>query len=81
MAAGVTEVWELVGLTDEPHPIHPHVNPFEVVTINGEPSGENHYRDTAMLPPFGRTVSRHRFLDVTGTLVMRGTSSSTWTTG
>ncbi|MEP6632478.1 MAG: multicopper oxidase domain-containing protein, partial [Lapillicoccus sp.] len=37
---------------------------------NGEPSGDNHYRDTAMLPPFGRIVIRHRFLDFTGKFVM-----------
>ena len=70
MKLGATEEWEFINLTYEPHPIHIHVNDFQVISINGEPSGENHYRDTAMLPPFGRIVIRHRFLDFTGKFVM-----------
>ncbi len=70
MKLGATEEWEFVNLTYEPHPIHIHVNDFQVISVNGEPSGENHYRDTAMLPPFGRIVIRHRFLDFTGKFVM-----------
>jgi FtsP/CotA-like multicopper oxidase with cupredoxin domain len=70
MKLGATEEWEFVNLTYEPHPIHIHVNPFQVVSVNGEPSGDNHYRDSVMLPPFGRIVLRHRFLDFTGKFVM-----------
>lgn len=70
MKLGTTEEWEFINLTYEPHPVHIHVNPFQVITINGEPSGENHYRDSAMLPPFGRIVIRHQFLDYTGIFVM-----------
>lgn len=70
MKLGTTEEWEFVNLTYEPHPLHIHVNPFQIVTINGEPSGENFYRDTAMIPPFGSLVIRHQFLDFTGKYVM-----------
>lgn len=70
MELGTTEEWEFVNLTYEPHPLHIHVNPFQVITIDGEPSGETFYRDSAMIPPFGRVVIRHRFLDFTGQFVM-----------
>lgn len=67
---GATEEWEFINLTYEPHPLHIHVNPFQVVSINGEPVDEPHYRDTAMIPPFGTLVIRHRFEDFTGKYVM-----------
>ena len=70
MKLNTTEEWEFINLTYEPHPVHIHVNPFQVISINGEPSGENHYRDSAMVPPFGRIVIRHQFLDYTGKFVM-----------
>lgn len=63
---GATEEWEFVNLTYEPHPLHIHVNPFQVVAINGEPANEQHYRDTALIPPFGSLTLRHRFEDFTG---------------
>ena len=49
--------------------MHIHVNPFQVITINGEPSGENHYRDTALVRPSAARDS-HQFLDYTGKFVM-----------
>ena len=70
MKLGATEEWEFVNLTYEPHPLHIHVNPFQVVMINGQPSNENHYRDTATVPPFGSIVIRHQFLDYPGKFVM-----------
>jgi FtsP/CotA-like multicopper oxidase with cupredoxin domain len=68
---GATEEWEFHNLTYEPHPLHIHTNPFQVVAINGDRSkGEPFYRDSALMPPFGRLTIRHRFLDFTGLLVM-----------
>lgn len=67
---GATEEWEFRNLTYEPHPLHIHVNPFQVVAINGEAVDENHYRDTATIPPFGSLTIRHQFLDFTGKYVM-----------
>ena len=68
---GATEEWEFRNLTYEPHPLHIHVNPFQVVAIDGDRSrAENHYRDSALIPPFGSLTIRHRFLDFTGYLVM-----------
>ena len=56
MVLGTTEEWEIVNETYEPHPFHIHVNPFQIITIDGEPSGENFYRDSALVPP----VRQHR---------------------
>jgi FtsP/CotA-like multicopper oxidase with cupredoxin domain len=68
---GATEEWEFRNLTYEPHPLHIHTNPFQVVAINGDRSrAEPHYRDSALVPPFGSLTIRHRFLDFTGLLVM-----------
>ncbi len=69
MLLGTTEEWEFVNLTYEPHPLHIHVNPFQVVAVNGAPSNELRYRDTAKLPPFGTLTIRHQFLDFTGLFV------------
>src|SRR5947209_13516013 len=52
MVLGDTEEWLFVNDTYEPHPIHIHQNPFQVVAVNGKPVDERHYRDTAKLPPF-----------------------------
>jgi FtsP/CotA-like multicopper oxidase with cupredoxin domain len=70
MLLGATEEWEFVNTTYELHPMHIHVNPFQVVAVNGEPVDEQHYRDTALVPPFGSVTIRQRFLDYTGKFVM-----------
>ncbi len=69
MVLGDTEEWEFVNETYEPHPVHIHQNPFQVVAVNGKPVDERHYRDTATLPAFGTLTIRHRFLDYTGKFV------------
>jgi FtsP/CotA-like multicopper oxidase with cupredoxin domain len=69
MLLGTVEEWELVNLTYEAHPVHIHVNPFQVIARNGAPLYENFYRDTVLLPPFGSLVIRHRFADYTGIFV------------
>jgi FtsP/CotA-like multicopper oxidase with cupredoxin domain len=70
MMLGDTEEWHFVNRTYEPHPVHIHVNDFQVVAINDQPVDQQHYRDTAMLPPFGSLTIRHRFEDFTGQFVM-----------
>ncbi len=69
MLLGTTEEWVFVNQTYEAHPLHIHINPFQVVAVNGEPVNELHYRDTAKLPPFGSLTVRHQFLDFTGLFV------------
>ena len=68
---GAVEEWVFENLTYEPHPLHIHVNPFQVVAIDGDRSrAESHLRDTALVPPFGSLTIRHRFSDFTGMTVM-----------
>jgi FtsP/CotA-like multicopper oxidase with cupredoxin domain len=68
---GAFEEWEFRNLTYEPHPFHIHINPFQIVAVNGDRSkGEAHYRDSALVPPFGSLTIRSRFLDYTGVFVM-----------
>jgi FtsP/CotA-like multicopper oxidase with cupredoxin domain len=69
MVLGDTEEWHFVNETYEPHPVHIHQNPFQVVAVNDKPVDERHYRDTATLPAFGTLTIRHRFLDYTGKFV------------
>ncbi len=69
MLLGTVEEWEMVNLTYEPHPIHIHVNPFQVIAQNGSAVEERFYRDTALLPPFGRFTLRTRFADFDGIFV------------
>jgi FtsP/CotA-like multicopper oxidase with cupredoxin domain len=68
---GAFEEWELRNLTYEPHPFHIHVNPFQIVAVNGDRNrGESHYRDSGLVPPFGGLTIRSRFLDYTGVYPM-----------
>jgi FtsP/CotA-like multicopper oxidase with cupredoxin domain len=69
MLLGTVEEWEMVNLTYEPHPVHIHVNPFQVIAQNGAPVEEHFYRDTALLPPFGSFTLRTRFADFVGLFV------------
>ncbi len=41
-----------------------------MIAVNGKPVDEQHYRDTAMVPPYGNLTIRTRFLDFTGRFVM-----------
>ena len=69
MVLGDTEEWTFIHETYEPHPIHIHQNPFQVVAVNGKPVDERHHPDTATLPAFGTLTFRTRFLDFTGKFV------------
>ncbi|UMA63314.1 multicopper oxidase family protein [Roseivivax marinus] len=68
--AGTTEEWLLVNEDVFQHPFHIHVNPFQVIEINGEPTGEDSWWDTFALPPLGTAKIRIYFRpDVTGLTV------------
>jgi len=70
MKLGTTEEWTLRNTTTEYHPFHIHVNPFQVVSINGVPQKAIDYRDTVPIPPNGTVVIRQRFTDFTGRFVI-----------
>jgi FtsP/CotA-like multicopper oxidase with cupredoxin domain len=64
------EEWEIVNTTDDEHPFHIHVNDFIVTKVNGQPTANPHFQDTALIPAHGRITIRQRFEDFTGTFVM-----------
>jgi FtsP/CotA-like multicopper oxidase with cupredoxin domain len=63
---GATEEWVIRNASDEVHPFHIHVTPFQVVAINGQPHAARSYEDTVPVPPRGEITIRMRFLDFTG---------------
>ncbi|MEB3033382.1 multicopper oxidase family protein [[Mycobacterium] nativiensis] len=75
--AGTIEEWTLVNEDIFQHPIHIHVNPFQVVDVQGIPPGDTSWNtepdvwwDTFRLPPFGRYTLRMYFRpDITGKTV------------
>lgn len=66
---GALEEWELVNTSEEWHPFHIHINDFQVVAVNGDPSTAHGYDDTVMIPPNGSVTMRTRFLDYPGKFV------------
>ncbi len=67
---GEAEEWELVNTTPFPHPIHVHVNPMQVIKINGEPLANPQWQDTVAVPAAGTVTLRMRFTDFDGRFVM-----------
>ena len=52
VALGSVEEWTILNMNNVRHPFHIHVNPFQVVKVNGEPV-EPYWADTIALPPGG----------------------------
>jgi len=75
VALGSVEEWTVFNMNNVRHPFHIHVNPFQVVRINGEPV-EPYWADTVALPPGGTAEAptsvtfRTRFRDFKGAFVM-----------
>lgn len=67
---GEAEEWELVNTTPFPHPIHVHVNPMQVIKVNGEPLPHKQWQDTIAVPAAGTVTLRMRFTDFDGRFVM-----------
>ncbi len=77
--AGTVEEWTIVNEDIFQHPVHIHVNPFQVFDVQGIPAGDTSWLaerepdvwwDTFRLPPFGRYTLRTYFRpDVTGKTV------------
>jgi len=60
------EEWLIVNETEQEHPMHVHVNPFQVTKRNGSAVPFTGYYDTAIVPRFGSITVRTRFTDFTG---------------
>lgn len=70
MKRGTVEEWTLTNTSTEWHPFHIHVNPFQIISVNGVPQKGVRYADVVAVPPGGRVVIRQRFLDFTGRFVV-----------
>jgi FtsP/CotA-like multicopper oxidase with cupredoxin domain len=66
---GAVEEWTVLAQQEDDHVFHIHVNPFQVINVNGEPV-EPVWLDTAIVPRNGSITFRSRFLDFTGTYVL-----------
>ncbi len=75
VALGSVEEWTLFNMNPIRHPFHIHVNPFQVVRVNGA-AIDPYWADTIGLPPNGSPTNptsvtfRTRFRDFAGTYVM-----------
>jgi FtsP/CotA-like multicopper oxidase with cupredoxin domain len=67
---GAVEEWELVNTTPFPHPLHIHVNPFQLMDVNGVADVRKPWLDTVPVPAAGSVRFRTRFTDFTGRYVM-----------
>lgn len=75
MKLNTVEEWTLTNTTDKYHPFHIHIQPFQVVSINGQPVSGVDYRDTMPIPPMvngvpGKVVIRQKYTDFTGRFVI-----------
>lgn len=60
------EEWLIRNDTEQEHPFHVHVNPFQVKKRNGVAVPFEGYQDTAIVPRFGSLTVRTRFTDFIG---------------
>jgi FtsP/CotA-like multicopper oxidase with cupredoxin domain len=75
--AGTVEDWTLVNEDVFQHPFHIHVNPFQVIDVQGIPAGDTSWQpdqggwwDVFRLPPLGQVTVRMYFRpDITGKTV------------
>ncbi len=67
---GTAEEWTFVNKTPFPHPLHIHVNPFQLISSNGVPDPRRPWLDTCPVPAAGTMVMRTRFTDFVGRFVM-----------
>ncbi len=67
---GTAEEWTFVNKTPFPHPLHIHVNPFQLISSNGVPDPRRPWLDTCAVPAAGTMVMRTRFTDFVGRYVM-----------
>lgn len=70
MTLGTTEEWKLVNESTEVHPFHIHVNPFQVVSINGVEIDRKSLDDTFPIPAKGEVIIRTKYRDFDGKYVL-----------
>jgi FtsP/CotA-like multicopper oxidase with cupredoxin domain len=71
MRLNAVEEWTVRNVTDEWHTLHIHINPYQVIRINGKPVKPILWDDNVVIGPNGGSVTwRTRFTDFTGKFVM-----------
>ena len=60
------EEWLITNETEQDHPFHVHVNPFQIIRIDNQRVAFDGYQDTAVVPRFGSLTVRTRFSDFVG---------------
>lgn len=70
MTLGTTEEWRIVNESGEVHPFHIHINPFQVISINGEEIDRKSMDDTFPIPANGEFVMRTKYRDFDGKYVL-----------
>jgi FtsP/CotA-like multicopper oxidase with cupredoxin domain len=66
MTLGEAEEWIISNTSPEDHPFHIHINPFQVMAVNGVDLAEPRWHDTILVPRNGSVRIRHRFSDFDG---------------
>jgi suppressor of ftsI len=61
-----TEEWVIRNASSTWHPFHIHINPYQVVAVNGKPVPVRYNEDTTLVPPLGEITMRTRYLDFPG---------------
>ncbi|MEN9406909.1 MAG: hypothetical protein RLZZ455_125 [Candidatus Parcubacteria bacterium] len=70
MTLGTTEEWHIINQSSEIHPFHIHINPFQVVSVNGQPLVRKGMDDTFPIPAKGEIVIRTKYRDFDGKYVL-----------
>lgn len=70
MTLGTTEEWKLVNKSGEAHPFHIHINPYQVLSVNGKDVNRNGYDDTFTVPPNGEVTIKTQYKDFDGKYVL-----------
>ena len=70
MELGTTEEWHLVNKSGETHPFHIHVNPYQVISVNGIEIDRKGYDDTFSVPAESTVVIRTKYTDFDGKYVL-----------
>lgn len=72
MQVNSVEDWILTNGSGPAHPFHIHINPFQVLEINGKPIGlaSPVWQDVVAIPAGGSVKIRHKFADFKGIYVI-----------
>jgi FtsP/CotA-like multicopper oxidase with cupredoxin domain len=70
MKLNSVEEWTLVNRSVEWHTFHIHINPFQLISVNGRRVSYVDYQDNVNMPPHSRIVIRMRPKDFTGKFVI-----------